>query len=244
MKKSYQQSNRHYFFFLGLTLMLAFAAMRGYGMLGPLLARPLLPLSFTLMMLVPFLFLNRVDRFNIGLRKCNSYTPYLMAFVIGSAAAFLCYRIGIILFQNTNDNWYVTVHNFYMNNPAYNKLTPVWQLFLVFTVPALIFSPVGEEIFFRGFFQETLKLNFNDRVSALIECSCFGLVHVFHHGLTYTNERFVFYPTSALIWILLMTGVAYIFLQVKQKTGSLYPVIVCHASFNLIMNVIIFYYMQ
>jgi uncharacterized protein len=243
VKKPFQLSNRYYFLIVGLGLMTAFAIMRGYGMLGPLLARPLLPLSFVLMMIIPFVLLNKRDRNKIGLQKSESHIIYLYAIVLGAVAAVLCYIIGFELFQHTHDNWYVTIKNFYTNNPAFNKSESVFQNFLIFTVPALLFSPIGEEIFFRGFFQEVLKLNLSGRVSTFIECSCFGLIHLFHHGVTNIYGHLIFHPVSAFIWVVLMSSMAFLLLQVKRQSNSLYPTMLCHASFNLGMNVVIFYWM-
>lgn len=39
------------------------------------------------------------------------------------------------------------------------------QLHLVFTVPALVFSPIGEEIFFRGYLQYTLQRGAGHRIA-------------------------------------------------------------------------------
>lgn len=214
--------------------------MRGYGILGSMLARPLLPLSFVLMAIVPFVFLNKDDRSKIGLKKCITYQSYIAAIIMGGIAALVCYVIGISLFELTDDNWYVTIKKFYLNNPAYNASSPLWQTFLIFTVPALIFSPVGEEIFFRGLFQESLKLNFTERTSTFIECTCFGIIHLFHHGLVAYNSKILFFPFSGFIWVALMASVAFMFVQIRKQSQSLYPAMACHASFNLSMNTIIF----
>lgn len=241
MRKSFQFSTRYYFLTIGIVLLIVFASMRGYGMLGPLFAQPLLPLSFVLMTIVPFLLLSRADRTVLGLRKPTSYQSYFTAVVLGSMAAFVCYIIGISIFQLTPDNWYVTIKTFYLNNPAYDNALPIWRTFLIFTMPALIFSPVGEEIFFRGFFQESLKLNFSERTSTLIECACFGLIHLFHHGLVSNNGSIIFFPLSGFIWALLMASLAFVFVQIRKHSNSLYPAMASHASFNLSMNAIIFF---
>ena len=40
-------------------------------------------------------------------------------------------------------------------------------LHLVFTIPALLFSPIGEEIFFRGFLQQALQTRFGTALSLI-----------------------------------------------------------------------------
>lgn len=241
MRKSFQPSTRYYFLAIGLGLLVLFTGMRGYAMLASALAQPLLPFSFVLMTITPFLLLSRTDRKVIGIKKPTSGKSYVTATVVGCMAAFTCYVIGILLFQATPDNWYVTIKTFYQNNPAYDHSAPIWQSFLIFTVPAIIFSPVGEELFFRGYFQESLKLNFSERSSTLIECTSFGLIHIFHHGLVNINGNICFFPLSGFIWTALMAGVAFLFVQIRNRSNSIYPVIVSHASFNLSMNAIIFF---
>jgi uncharacterized protein len=243
MRKPLQSSARYYYLIVGVLLFIAFAAMRGFSMLGPSIAQPLLPLSFVLMMAVPFVLLNRADRTSIGLKRCTSYQPYLVALVLGSMAALLCYVIGAYLFQLTHDNWYVTIKTYYLNNSVYSSASPIWKTFLIFTIPALLFSPIGEEIFFRGFLQESLRLNFTERRSTLIECTSFGIIHLCHHGLVNHHGKTIFLPLSGLIWATLMASVAFMFIQLRNHSGSLYPAMVCHASFNLNMNVIIFFLM-
>lgn len=243
MRKSFQFSTRYYFLTIGIVLFIVFTTMRGFTMLGPLFAQPLLPLSFVLMTLVPFVLLRRADRTVLGLRKPTSCQSYFTAVVLGSMAAFVCYIVGISIFQLTPDNWYVTIKTFYLDNPAYDNTSPIWQTFLIFSLPALIFSPVGEEIFFRGFLQESLKLNFSERTSTLIECACFGVIHLFHHGLVSNKGRIIFFPLSGLIWALLMASLAFVFVQIRKHSNSLYPAMASHAAFNLSMNVIIFFMM-
>ncbi|HYG17860.1 MAG TPA: CPBP family intramembrane glutamic endopeptidase [Ohtaekwangia sp.] len=137
----------------------------------------------------------------------------------------------------------MTIKRFYQQNPGYNAKESLFGLFLIFTIPAMIFSPWGEEIFFRGFLHLALQQKVSDKNSGLIEAAIFGIVHVFHHGLVMQQGQIRFYPLSGLIWIVLMFGVAMAFLWLKRKSGSIYPAIVAHAIFNLTMNWIIFYQM-
>ena len=116
------------------------------------------------------------------------------------------------------------------------------RLFLIFTVPALLFSPIGEEIFFRGFLQESLTTKFSYQRSMVIDSLFFALIHLFHHGIVKDKTGMVqFYPLSGLIWVFLMFITAMALALLKKKSGSIYPAIVAHAIFNLIMNLCIFY---
>lgn len=244
MKKSLDPYYKIYFLSVSAMLLILFAVMRGYGMLGSPMLRPLLPISFMLMTVIPFILLKKESRSVIGLKKGNSNKNYLIWIVSGASAALLCFGLGVLMFGQSSNNWFVTIQNFYIGNGAFDKSAPVWKSFLIFTIPALIFSPIGEELFFRGFLQEALKLNFSERFSTIIECSCFGLIHLFHHGLVNVSGKIIFVPLSGSIWVILMAAVAFMLLQIRKLSHSLYPAIVCHASFNLMMNWIIFYWMD
>ncbi|MEQ1586229.1 MAG: CPBP family intramembrane glutamic endopeptidase [Cyclobacteriaceae bacterium] len=241
MKKSLSLPNRSYFLVVSLLFLLFFILCRGYGMLGGPLLKVLLPLGFLIMIIVPFLFLPRQDLAKIGIKRATTISHYFVAFVAGILAAAACHYLGTFFFGVTPDNWYVSIQNFYISNPAYSEEIPRLQLFVIFTVPALLFSPIGEELFFRGFFQECLRLNFQDRLSVFIECGCFGLIHLFHHGLVGSGGLITFYPISGILWVILMSLTAYLFLLIRRYTGSIYPAMVSHAGFNLSMNWFIFY---
>jgi membrane protease YdiL (CAAX protease family) len=117
---------------------------------------------------------------------------------------------------------------------------PVARLHLVFTIPAMIFSPIGEEIFFRGFLQYALERRFTERASTNAECAAFGLVHLCHHGLMLTALGFALRPISGGLWVVLMFGAARLFAYLRKRSGSLLPAIVAHICFNLVMNLTIF----
>ena len=220
-----------------------FAIMRGTAMLFQDGLAFLLPLSFVLMTLLPFVFLTGHGRRKAGFSRPEHYSFYLTAIIWGIALAVCCYGLGTLLFDYSADHWFMTVKKFYQQNPSYQVAGPVLSMFLVFTIPAMIFSPVGEEIFFRGFLHLALQEKVSEKSSGLIEAAVFGLVHVFHHGLVMQQGHLRFYPLSGPLWMILMFLVALAFLWLKKKSGSIYPAILAHAMFNLTMNWIIFYRM-
>lgn len=229
-----------YYLPIALVFGVIFAAVRGIGTLGPPTYRFVLPVGFILMTLMPFVFLDKSHRRRVGLTTSKSRWFYGLALLVGLMAALLCYVLGRALFETSFDNWYVTIQN------AYRKAVPAGNqsklsLFLIITVPALIFSPIGEEIYFRGFLQEALITRFSYSLSIIVESLFFGVVHLFHHGLSFANHQLIFRPVSGSVWVLLMFLTACLFAWLKRKSGSIYPAIVAHAAFNLTMNVCIFY---
>jgi membrane protease YdiL (CAAX protease family) len=225
---------------IGVIFAILFAAIRGFGMLGPQAARPLIPLGFVIMMILPFIFLAAEGRRQIGLRKSNARFAYVVAVLYGVGAASLCFALGVFLFDKGPDNWFITIRNYYMGQVPGAVDMPLQTFFIAVTVPALIFSPIGEEIFFRGFLQDALQTRFALQLSMVIESGIFGLVHLFHHGLVRSTDGIHFYPLSGILWVMLMFLTAYGFAVLRKRSGSIYPAIAAHAIFNLVMNLYIF----
>jgi len=217
-----------------------FAAIRGVGMLGPQSVRPLIPMGFVMMMILPFIFLHAEGRRQIGLIKSKMSWIYIAAIFYGVAAASLCFVLGILFFDKSPDNWFITIRNYYGAQIPGVLDMPLLRFFIVATVPAMIFSPIGEEIFFRGFLQDAFQTRFGLRSSMIIESAIFGLVHLFHHGLVRSNDGTNFFPFSGMLWVMLMFLTAYGFALLRKRSGSIYPSIVAHAIFNLAMNIYIF----
>lgn len=84
----------------------------------------------------------------------------------------------------------------------------------------IVFAPIAEEVFFRGFFFGALRSRFRFLPAALIVGLLFGAVH-FTGG-----------DTLLLLPILAVLGFS--FCLVYEKTGSLYPAIAMHAFNNMV----------
>lgn len=222
---------------LGLAVL--FAGMRFLGMLGPSSLRPLLPASFVLMTLAPWLLLTRDGRRAIGLHAPPTWWALVPAVLAGAVAALACFAAGLLIFGHSADNWFMTIAASYrgmMPTASFSVLT----LHLVFTLPALLFSPIGEEIFFRGLLQRALEQRLSVRASTLVECGAFGLVHLCHHGLALAATGLTIRPVSGALWVGAMFLVALLFAAIRQRTGSLFPAMAAHAAFNGVMNTVIF----
>jgi uncharacterized protein len=221
-----------------IALVGVFAAMRFIGMFSGATWRWVLPLSFVLMSLMPWLLLSKTGRTQICLRRAQN-SCYLLAMSLGALAAAGCFVLGVALFGTGVDNWFISIANNYrgmMNTTGF----PVWKLHLIFTLPALIFSPIGEELFFRGLLQRALEERLSAKGSTVIECSAFGLIHLCHHGILATATGLTLLPLSGALWAMLMFGVAFLFAWLRQRSGSIYTAMVSHAAFNLSMNALIF----
>lgn len=247
---------------LVLGLALLFSLLRVVGVFGGGRWQYVLPVSFVVMALLPWLLYRPAGRWALGLVAPQAtgarldhtisvaWLDLMRWLALGMAAAFACYGIGMVAFGDTVQHWYVSIgQNFAGNLPASSLSSlPLWALALMFIVPAALFSPIGEEMFFRGVLQHSLEQRLSPAVATWLECSWFALVHLCHHGLVLhtlgiagllAGDVSVIGP-SAWLWVLLMLAVARLFVQAKRSSGSLYGAMVCHCGFNISMGLCIF----
>ena len=84
----------------------------------------------------------------------------------------------------------------------------------------IVVAPVGEELFFRGFFYRALRSRFSILVAALLDGLLFGVIHYDAN----VDDILLILPVLAVL--------GFMFCLVYEKTGSLFPVIALHAINN------------
>lgn len=197
-------------------------------------------LLFLLMWIFPFIFLTREGRKSIGIRKPDNLVWVLSGFLLGVVASLLIYIIGVAFFGKSSENWYVTIMNSFNKDNLIESIKPNIGLFLLISFPSMIFSPIGEEFFFRGMIQDSYAAEVGNQKATLIDAAFFGVTHLAHHGLILQDGILRFYPSS-ILWVLLMVLVSILFSFIRNKSGSIWGAVVCHAGFNLGMMGCIFY---
>lgn len=224
-----------------LGLFLALSAVRAYGYFGAdtFLGLPIMA-SFLAMWLLPFLFLTAHGRYQIGMGRKLSGKWFLIALLAGGGCAFLCYAIGLLLYGKSDHNWFVSVAYTYQSDERLAEL-PRHIAFIAFTVPAMLASPIGEELFFRGMIEQSGRDRLRPFSAALLSGSLFAAVHLVHHGIYRYDDTIHVQPISGLLWFLLMLGTSLVFSYLRQKGESIWTATVAHSAFNLVMNVSIFY---
>lgn len=223
-------------------LVVGFSSMRAVGALGPSSLRWLLPLGFCIMAVLPWVLLTAYGRREIGLKIPEKSFQYVEAIACGFAASFLCFLFGYFLFGSEVDNWYVNIGNSFKAVMDTSGMS-FWMLMLIFTVPAVLFSPIGEEIFYRGVLQKTLEQKLTVFSSTVIECCLFAVIHLVHHGIIRTTAGLTFLPVSGGLWMVQMFFVALMFALLRKRSGSIYVAILSHMVFNVTMNTTIFLFL-
>lgn len=190
--------------------------------------------------LAPFVFLTKYGLKQIGFTKPQSYTWLVIAFVAGIFFSLILYGFGDLLYGDTYSNWYKYIGKSY-NIPAEISLQERKIYFFIFAITGMIFSPIGEELFFRGIVHSSFAKSVGERKASIIDSTAFAVTHISHFGLVFLMNQWKFLTVPALIWVLMMFLVSMLFIYFRKKTESILGAIICHAGFNLGMTYSIFY---
>jgi len=148
---------------------------------------------------------NFVER--CGLRR--GITPF------GWVSAWVAIAIALIDAYGGSKGWTAASKIHHASDPAHFSLSSCY--FVSFAV----ITPFSEEVVTRGFLFPTLRQSYRFAITAFI---IIGFSAYFHWDLL-ANSLFTFGCLGAL-WILLCI--------VREKTGSLWDCLLCHAAFNSI----------
>jgi len=220
----------------GLTLafVLASSAGRAAAMFGPASWRALMVVLCIAMATLPWLVLSRTGRRQIGLQRPRSLRWAALGLILGALSATFCYLFGTALFGSGPDHWFVSVARNYQLQPSAGW--SLLRLHLTFTIAACLFSPIGEEIFYRGFLQKVLEDRYGARRATFTEASLFALVHLCHHGILMTGAGLQVLPLSGALWVAQMFALSLLFAWLRRRGESIVPAILAHAAFNAAMN--------
>lgn len=196
---------------------------------------------FLAMIALPWVLLTRQGRQNIGLVRPSRWRWVIPAAAAGAAFALLFHIIATALWGSTTSSPFVYISLSYANVPAVLEDGDRLVFFIIFAVIGMLFSPIGEEILYRGLAHEALATRWGNRGAALIDAGAFSITHLAHFGLIFVAGAWAFLPLPALLWVAAMFLASLLFFAFRKLTGSLVGAIVAHAGFNLAMNWVIFY---
>ena len=196
---------------------------------------------FLLMWITPFILLTKQGRNLIGIRKPSNYMWLAYSFLFGAIAGMIVYFLGDWLYQNSISNWFVYISNSY-TIPAGELENNRNIYFLIFAIIGMTFSPIGEELLYRGLIHQSFVAKFGENKASVLDSLAFAITHLAHFGIIYSFGGWKFFFLPAFLWMLIIFLTGRLFYYCKNKTGSIYGAILCHAGFNLAMTFFIFYY--
>lgn len=197
-------------------------------------------LIMTISAIAPFLFLTRSGLKEIGITKPQSFKWLLVAFICGLIASILLYFLGKTLYGNSYQNWYQYIGKSY-KIPAIITQTEKNIMFAVMAITGMTFSPIGEELFFRGIVHSSFAKSIGEKKASIVDGSAFALTHISHFGLVFINNKWALYTIPTLIWVITMFLMSLLFITFRKKSHSILGAMICHSAFNLGMIFCIFY---
>ena len=202
----------------------------------------MISILFVLMWIFPFVFLTRKGRRSIGMLRPRRLAWLLYSFGLGLLGCSIMFLIGNILFDGSINNWFEYISSIYQLQTGEISANDKHIYFIIFSLIGVTFSPIGEELIYRGVIHKAIANSFGDRNAAIIDSAAFGLTHLAHFGIVYQLGEWQFLFVPALIWVLLIFGTGLLFNVCRAITGSILGAIICHAGFNLAMTYFIFYH--
>ncbi|MDR1225835.1 MAG: CPBP family intramembrane metalloprotease [Prevotellaceae bacterium] len=212
-------------------LVLQANALGSYGYIG---------LIMVISALLPFIFLTKTGQKSIGITKPKKYSALLLALLSGLGFSILLHYLGQFLYGSTFENWYAYIGQSY-NIPAAISAHDKAVLFSITALTGMLFSPIGEELFFRGIVYSSFAKSVGGRGASTIESVAFAATHIAHFGLIFTGGKWTFLLMPTLIWVIGMFLASIMFLYFKNRSGSILGAVICHAAFNFGMIFCIFY---
>ncbi len=197
-------------------------------------------LIMTVSAIAPFVFLSKYGRKETGLTRPGNYYWLLPAFISGLIFSVLLHFTGDVLYQDSFENWYVYIGKSY-NIPAGINPDDKQIMFIIMAVTGMLFSPVGEELFFRGIVHSAFARSVGNSKASVIDSAAFALTHISHFGLVFISGEWKFFLWPAVIWGISMFLVSILFYICRKKSGSLLGAVISHSGFNLGMIYCIFY---
>jgi len=190
--------------------------------------------------LAPFIFLTKKGRQKAGLVKPSAFSLLLLAFMLGLLASLLLHFAAQALYGSGTENWYAYIGKSY-KIPAVIGAEDKRILFIIMAGTGMLFSPIGEEFFFRGLVHTGFQQSWRSSKASLADGLAFSLVHLSHFGIVYLNNSWHFFPVPATLWVTGMFLTSLLFVYCKRLTHSIWGAVVCHSAFNLGMIYCIFY---
>ncbi|MDR6414095.1 type II CAAX prenyl endopeptidase Rce1 family protein [Pseudarthrobacter sulfonivorans] len=196
---------------------------------------------FVAMIALPWVLLTREGRKHVGMVRPTRRRWVLPAGLAGVAMALGVHSAATTLWGHSLSHPFAYIALSYSSVPVSPSEDDRLIYFIIFAVIGMLFSPIGEEVLYRGVAHESFAAQLGDRRAALIDAAAFAVTHLAHFGVVYVAGVWAFLPLPALFWVAAMFVASLVFYGFRKLIGSLLGAVAAHAGFNLAMNWVIFY---
>jgi membrane protease YdiL (CAAX protease family) len=102
--------------------------------------------------------------------------------------------------------------------------------FMIYALFVVIWAPVGEELFYRGYIHGMLRRTRGFWTASLVSAAFFGIRHATHLFFLWPNLPMV----AMSIWVVDTFVFGLLMNYLYEKTHSLYPLILIHVGVNIV----------
>lgn len=182
---------------LGVVLILLFGIPRFILVLHSYVTRNymLVMFIFLLMWFVPFILLSKTGRKGIGIRRPIKFIRLFTAFLSGLVGCAIIFNLFKVSYGGSIHNAFVYIGG---NNPGASIANPDrWIYFIIAVMPSMIFSPIGEEFFYRGVVHGCFASTMSETRASFFDSLAFALTHIAHFGIIWNAGvwHFALIPT-------------------------------------------------
>ncbi|MEP7106505.1 MAG: CPBP family intramembrane glutamic endopeptidase [Ferruginibacter sp.] len=202
----------------------------------------LIPVIFLFMIIAPAILLTKAGRRDIGIKKPANYYWLPYSFLSGAALCIIMYLAAGLFFNESVSNWFVYISRSYKFSGNGISESDRLIYFIIYSLIGITFSPVGEELFYRGIVHGSFAVQYGHRKASKIDSLAFSLTHLAHFGIIYNSGNWHFLFLPALLWVFFMFIASRLFFLCKEKSGSILGAVLSHAGYNLTMMYFIFYH--
>lgn len=203
--------------------------------LGGLWNSLFIPLSMIILWPLPWLLCDKESRRAFRFKSPVSWNWLIYGPLLSLFSLAICVVLAWSIFGTTTENWLVQ-HALRLNESLLQvpESSSLEMKFWVVTIPAMIFSPLGEEFLYRGFLLKSFETEWNFRIGMIVQASAFAIAHLTHYGLL------PFQPLLLLVWLPSMFFAALVLGWIVRKSDSIWIGVISHLFFNLGMNAVVF----
>ena len=188
---------------------------------------------FTLMIFAPLLFYSKTGRQRLWNISMMRPLPLFLGFIFGGISAGLLFLLFKSIYGLEIRNAFV-----YIGSTTTSGSREAVYL-IIYLAISMTFSPIGEELFYRGVVHDSFSEQLGDRTGAVIDSLAFALTHLAHFGLVHYRGEWQLFRIPALIWVSGMFLVSLFFNYMRRTTDSVLGAILAHAGFNFVMGIIV-----
>lgn len=115
----------------------------------------LVSIVFLFMWISPFIFLTADGRKDIGMKLPTNYYWLVYSFLMGIGVCTLIFVVANNLFNHSLSNFFVYLSKSYAVSGTSLTEADRFIYFLIYALIGMTFSPIGEELFYRGIVHES-----------------------------------------------------------------------------------------